>query len=122
MAYYYTICEVCDYQDEDFEKPMSVDFPVKCPSCKKKKLIQNYSIPKNTIYKDSTPRTIGQQSDLNKKKMGKELTQLKEESMLTEHDKAKKNAKKPWYWSENQTKPLDVSNLNITKYVETGEK
>lgn len=122
MSWYYTSC-VCGFKDPDFEKPMSINFPLKCPSCKKKTLVQDYSIPKDTIYSDLTPKCIGQQVERNKKAMGQEQCQLKEESMLTEHDKKKAKAKKPWYWNKDQKKPLDVSTIkNIGDYIEHGVK
>lgn len=122
--YYDVSCENCQYKEKDFQKSYSIDFPVKCPSCKKKKLVKDYSSP------DALPdfhvkdiKEAGQQAEANKKAMGKELWEKRKDEMLGEHGRKKKETPKPFYWSEGQEKPLDVGKIkDVDRYIATGEK
>lgn len=124
MPWFDVICSKCGYKEKDYEKPYSLDFPIKCHSCNKKTLIKDYSSP------DALPdfhikeiKSLAQQSEFNEKKLGKEQISKKRDTMMTDFDKKKEKAEKPWYWSENQTKPLDVSKIsNISEYIEHGIK
>lgn len=124
MLLYDVICENCSYREEDFEKSYSIDFPVKCPSCKKKKLIKDYSSPHALPgFHVKEIKEAGQQAELNKKTMGNELWEKKKDEMLGEHGRKQRETPKPWYWSEGQEKPLDVSKIADTeKFIATGEK
>lgn len=120
MSYYNVICNNCKYEEEDFEQSITKNFPAKCPSCKKKKLVQDYSIPKDITGHVYEIKTALQQSEKNIKDMGKEQAQIKFDNLP---QTKKKKAPKPWYWSEGQEKPLDITKIKDTKrFIETGEK
>lgn len=123
MPLYDVICTNCNFSQTDFEKSIHVDLEtVKCPSCKKRKLLQDYSKPKPMILRDNTPKTVGQVAERNAKIMGKELHQLEGEKILGEKGMKKKKAETPW-WRPEGSKPLDVTKIKDTaKYIRTGEK
>ncbi len=100
---------------------MADAFPAKCPSCKKLKLRQDYSRKKITVD-DGVIRSVGRQAEVNAKRDGKELTELKAEQMLGSDGMAKRKAPTPW-WRKPGSKPLDVTKIkDVTKYIQTGEK
>lgn len=122
MSYYDVKCEGCAFEQIDFEQPMSVGFPTKCPGCKKKKLVRDYSRPCNTVFMDKTIRTVGQQAEHNQRKMGAELHALEAKKVLGEAEHARRTAPPP-FWRKNKKKPLDVSKVkDLNKYIETGDK
>ena len=107
MSYYFVKCEACEYTNDDFEQPMSAPWPAKCPGCGRKKLIQDYSHPKDPICRTDDATTVGQVAERNAKRMGKELHQKRSEEILGPETMAKRKAPKPWWRSGD--KPLDVS-------------
>lgn len=121
MPLYDGVCQSCGHEQE-IEKSMSVDFPVRCPGCRKKKFVQDWSKPKSLILRDGTPTTVGQQAERNAKEMGKELAARKADELLGEKGAARKKAPAPW-WRKPGDKPLDLSRVKDTRrYIDTGEK
>jgi hypothetical protein len=119
-------CRKCDYANPDYEIWWSElpqdNFPVKCPSCRKKQLVRDWGEPSDCIIRDNTPKTAGQDAERNAKLLGKELTQKKAEEVLGDKTMAKRNAPTPW-WREPNSKPLDVSKVkDVKRFIETGEK
>ncbi len=121
MSYYDVKCEACDFAQIDFEQPMSVGFPTKCPGCKRKKLVRDYSRPWDTVFMDKTIRTVAQQAEANRKRDGEELHSLKAKEVLGEAEYARRTAPPP-PWRKNKKKPLDLSKIKDTsEYIRTGK-
>ena len=109
-------CADCDFEGE-IDKPMADDFPTVCPDCGSEGLYQDYS-KKNVICRDGSPKTFGQMSDANRKRMGKELSAMKDDECLARQPK-----KETPPWRAEGSKPLDVSTIkNIDHFIQTGEK
>lgn len=121
MSWYDVRCEACGLAQVDFEQPMSVGFPTKCPKCKKKKLVRDYSTPPSLVIQDLTPKTVGQQAERNAKKNGSELQDIKCKEVLGEAEYNKRKAPPP-FWRKTR-KPLDLTKVRDTAhYIKTGEK
>lgn len=56
MPNYSFVCESCDHKFEVFLKMSECNDPLKekCPSCKKKKIVKDWSKQKNSIAMDTT--------------------------------------------------------------------
>jgi predicted nucleic acid-binding Zn ribbon protein len=108
-------CDACPFLGE-ISKPMADDFPTTCPGCGDSTLCQDFR-GKSFIIQDKSPKSYGQQSDLNRKALGGELSAKKDEALAALRPKAET----PW-WREEGSKPLDTSKIkDLTHFVETGE-
>lgn len=121
MSWYDVKCEGCGHEQLDFEQPMSVGFPTKCPKCRKKKLVRDYSRPWDTVYMDRTIRTVGQQAEHNEKKLGQELHDKKCREILGAEEYERRKAPPP-FWRKSK-KPLNLNKIkDINRYIQTGQK
>lgn len=124
MPLYDLACSACGHR---FEHYQSIHLPLRrdCPICKGETLEQDFSaqrLASSVCLVYGEPTTVGQQAELNRKKMGEELFRLKEEEEAGPYLVAQKKAPTPW-WREPDSKPLDVSSIkDVARYVETGEK
>jgi len=123
MPTYHFICETCD---ECWELTQSIkkDLPKKCCKCgeaKPNRFYQDYSQYDLFFHVYTDPNTVGQQDERNKKKMGRELSQITAEEIAGPKTMAKKRTPKPW-WQDGD-KPLNLSTVkDVGKFIETGEK
>lgn len=141
MPTYEYACDNCSHGYEEF-RSISKPHPKKCPKCKQPygdKFRQVYGTP-NFIMANQ-PTTVGQQAEINAKRMGKERMQMMQDAAKQRKSKfkgklpagAKINTtgsdEPPWFRSgvikgtEKLAKPLDVSKIKDTeKFIRTGEK
>lgn len=123
MPNYAYICETCDSRFEEFRPSISLPHPPHCPSCQEpygQKFTLDWGTCELTTYCHNIT-TLGQQAELNSKRMGKEQVQMKEEA-------AKPPVELPWWRSgevegcPKMEKPLDLKKVkDVRRYVETGE-
>ena len=122
MSWYPVVCLKCNHTEPDFYKPMPKDWPVECPNCKQVELMWDCSAPMDFVLQDLTPKTAGQDAERNKKRWGKELTQIKAEQILGPKEMERRASPTPW-WREDGSKPLDLTKVkDVQKYVHTGDK
>jgi putative FmdB family regulatory protein len=141
VPFYAFKCDKCDNSYEEF-RAMG-DFPKKCPRCETKYnagFHQDYSKSNVTGVTYGNPTTVGQQAEINTRKLGKEQMQLMEESDKKRRSGFKgpspRNGKPveiennyipPWRdgcWGlPKEEKPIDITKIpNLEKYVATGIK
>lgn len=138
MPNYAYVCHKCKHRFENHHL-MSEPHPEKCPSCEEpygKEFQQDWSQSNTTSIVYGDPKTVGQQAELNAKRLGKDgVQQLFEESknkdfsgMLPKKAGIKeKENKLPWFRSgevpglPKQEKPLDLKKMDtqekIDKYI-----
>lgn len=122
MSLYDVKCEACGHTQVDFEQSITVGFPTKCPACRRKKLVRDYSRPCELVIQDGTPKTVGQAAERNQKAWGKELSDIKAQKIIGEKEFARRTAPPP-FWRKNSKKPLDLSKVkDATRYIQTGKK
>lgn len=131
MPRYSYACGKCEHKFEDYHL-MSEPHPKKCPACGKNSLGQSFDNHNITGVVYGNPTTIGQQAELNTKRLGREQHQrMVEQDFQSRKLKSPTEPKveTPWYRSgcidglEKLDKPLELSKIKDTKkYIETGEK
>ncbi len=122
----------CDDCDQVFAESQSIHDRVrdKCPQCgaKTPTFNQLFGNPHVLILGEAT--TVGQQSERNVKRLGKELIQIQEEQELAKRqpiarngrkiEKRSKTKERP-FWRKDSDKPLDISKIpDLKKYIEHG--
>lgn len=134
------MCRACGHAFDQF-KSLLAPHPEKCPPCGEpygRAFQQDWGQFRvtGTVYGD--PKTLGQQAELNEKRMGREQTQRLwegEQRRLTEYTGPLPEGARPiqstgetppWrdgsFGTPAKDKPLDLSQVrNVQKYVETGE-
>jgi putative FmdB family regulatory protein len=138
MPTYEYECDKCSHHHEEF-RGLSEPHPTKCPGCS-----EAYGDAYHQVYHPGIaivygqPTTVGQQAEINAKRVGKERLQeiaAEENAKRGFTGKMPKNGKlvkqkgaTPW-WRQGKVaglapmdKPLDLKKVaNVQKYVETGE-
>jgi putative FmdB family regulatory protein len=135
-------CDNCDHHYEEFRSILS-EHPTNCPMCGISfgdcfRQIYDQVGQVGIVYGD--PKTIGQQAELNAKRLGKEKMELIKDEMrnrtpnftgkLPKGAKLNKMQRKTPWWREGKLpglkkldKPLDVDKVkDVKKYIETGDK
>ena len=117
---YQFICDNCDHGFDLFQG-IKEELPKKCPQCKTKinnGFHQVYAAGIAIVY--NSPTTVGQQAEINEKRVGKEQLEL-----MAAHDRKirkmpeKKKDDSKWAFDD---KPLDLKKIkDVRKYVETGD-
>lgn len=137
---YSYLCGSCRHAFDQF-KSIAAPHPAECPRCGEpygRAFQQDYAQFRvtGTVYGD--PKTVGQQAELNAKRLGGEQTQLlweREQTRLSGYTGPLPPGAKPitgeavtppWRDGSWGTKPLDKpldlgAVKNTTKYIETGE-
>ena len=137
MPTYQFICESCG-ELEEFTQSIHDDLPTACPSCGEAESSQFHQIydGENFVFCRGEPTTVGQQAEVNAKRVGKEqMAQMAEQYDVSsrkgrETMKLPKGAKRlkegtkykrPW-WRDTD-KPLDVTKIRDTKkFILEGKK
>lgn len=138
---YQYCCKKCGHECEDFRFRFEGG-PTKCPECKAKAPHFRQLIGDGIIGRvKNQPKTVGQQAEINNRKLGKEQMEL-----MAEAEKKQKRSgwegrlpegarvvergeavTPPWrdgtFGIPAMEKPLDLSEIkNTEKYIRTGEK
>lgn len=136
MVTYHFVCESCEVQG-DVVQSIKDSLPEQCPECgaTEPHWHQVYS-GENFCFVRQEPTTVGQQAELNAKRVGREQMQIMGEQSQIANRKAKFSGKipsggrkltdttkaaRPW-WRPNADKPLNVSKLkDPTKFILEGK-
>lgn len=134
MPVYEYECSNCQHSLEEFQS-MSDKPLVKCPACKKHKLVRCIGVP--MMVRDSAPKTLGSLADRNaakmspdeKKKIAEQQRTRRDEVLYEQLPKGMQRLEKPvghkdpWY-KKNQTVPTkklgQMTDKQKTKYIKTG--
>lgn len=102
---------------------MSEPHPTACPECKSEEHFRRvYGCPVGLVYGD--PTTVGQQAELNAKRLGKEQLQKMYEEDCRRRGvptREEQKANRPWWRTSD--KPLDLSKIkDPAEYIRSGKK
>lgn len=127
MPTYNFICEACESPLIEFEQPMTIPLPTRCPFCNETnedKFHQIYN-GDNFVFCRGEPTTFGQQAERNAKRVGREQIEAMVEQSKVANHKGKRaftlpsggtptneryKATRPW-WRPDSDKPLDITRI-----------
>lgn len=133
MPIYLFRCEKCKINSEQVHLMSEAHEPCqKCGEPYGDVFHQRFMEYQTQAIQKGDPKTFGQQSELNAKRLGKEQMQLMEEDIMKPKPFTGKlpagaslpdrsGAAKP-FWRENKKKPINPKKINVKKYVEEGKQ
>lgn len=136
MPTYLFVCETCGVSG-DVEQSICDALPDTCPECGEQDASRWHQIysGENFCFCRQEPTTVGQQAEINARRVGKEQIELMAEKSKPANHKGefsrkfkggtktteRYKASRPW-WRPHSDKPLDVKKLkDPTKYILTGK-
>ena len=137
MPTYNFVCETCESQWE-LTQSINDQLPDTCPQCggtEEDGVFHQIYSGENFCFCRQEPTTVGQQAEINARRVGKEQIELMAEKSKPANHKGefsrkfkggtktteRYKASRPW-WRPHSDKPLDVKKLkDPTKYILTGK-